>query len=80
MTSDSRSPAPSGSYVISKTRDETVRSFVPHSLAVLKETVDLALVLPQLTAAERALGRLDGVSSILPNTPLFLYMLSLIHI
>lgn len=38
------------------------------------ERLDLNSVIPGLVSAERALGRLDGVSSILPNTPLFLFM------
>ena len=74
MSSTQKNSNPSGLYAVSKYGGETVKSFVPSSLADLKKTLDLTNVLPQLTAAERALGRLDGVSSILPNTPLFLYM------
>ena len=74
MITQSRSLGPSGTYAVSKFAGESVESFVPNSLADLKENLDLTPILPQLAAAERALGRLDGVSSILPNTPLFLYM------
>ena len=74
MKSPSEKNMPSGNYSISESGGEQVRSFIPHDLMTLKDSVDLACLLPRITAAERALGRLDGVSSILPNTPLFLYM------
>lgn len=65
---------PSGQYVtVSKVAGETVRAFVPHPLPPrpplvfappLRESLDRALV---------ALGRLDSVSVLLPETKLFLY-------
>jgi Fic family protein len=64
-----------GRYVITSTvGDENVRAFVPQSLPpeppllvdnALRETLDQALL---------ALGRLDGVTALLPDTRLFLYM------
>jgi Fic family protein len=36
--------------------------------------VDLGRLYPKLEAASRAIGRLDGATSILPDTPLFIYM------
>jgi len=67
MSSKKPISRPSGSYVVAKSGNENVESFIPDSLGDLIKTLDLAAVLPQLTAAERAIGRLDGVSSILPN-------------
>ena len=36
--------------------------------------VDMARLAPMLDTASRAIGSLDGVASVLPGTPLFLYM------
>ena len=63
-----------GKYVVISTVGEKVNAFVPDSLppkpaiewdSVLREKFDNALL---------ALGRLDSVSSLLPDTSLFLYM------
>jgi Fic family protein len=64
-----------GEYrVVSTVGNEPVRAFVPHPLppdpaliidAALRDTLDRALL---------ALGRLDGVTSLLPDTRIFLYM------
>lgn len=63
-----------GHYVIISTVGEKVNAFIPDSLpptppvewtSVLREKFDKALL---------ALGRLDSVSSLLPDTSLFLYM------
>jgi Fic family protein len=66
---------PTGDYTtISSAGGETVRAFVPHPLppqpgleidAALREKLDSALL---------ALGRLDSVTTLLPDTRLFLYM------
>ncbi len=62
-----------GDFSIQKAGGEEVRAFVPHPLpavsslmldAGLRDTLDRALV---------ALGRLDSVSTLLPDTHLFLY-------
>lgn len=62
-----------GAFVETSAGGERVRAFVP---APLPPTPPL--VLPQLMSVyERAIaavGRLDGVTTILPSTPLFLYM------
>lgn len=62
-----------GAFVESSAGGERVRAFVP---APLPPTPPLAL--PQLMSlyerAIAAVGRLDGVTTILPSTPLFLYM------
>lgn len=52
---------------------ERVAAFVPPPLPP-DPPVDLSSILTRLSAAERALGRLDGVSILLPNKELFLYM------
>jgi len=63
-----------GRYVTTTTAGESVRAFVPASLppqpplALLDSDFDL------MERANRALGRLDGLSAILPNTGLFVYM------
>lgn len=64
---------PTGEYIIRRTGDEEVRSFVPDPLppepplqinTELREIHDRALL---------ALGRLDSVTTLLPDTDLFLY-------
>jgi Fic family protein len=52
---------------------ERVRAFVPSPLPPVPP-IDLAPFQGLLDRANQALGRLDGVASILPDTPLFLYM------
>ena len=52
---------------------EVVRAFIPAALPP-KPPLDLVGLMPRLGTAERALGRLDGVSLLLPNKELFLYM------
>lgn len=52
---------------------ERVSAFVPPPLPPAPP-IDVSHLLTRLSAAERALGRLDGVSILLPNKELFLYM------
>src|SRR5258708_34876938 len=52
---------------------ERVRAFTPPPLPPVPP-VDLGHFQGLLDRANQALGRLDGVASILPDTPLFLYM------
>ncbi len=52
---------------------EIVRAFVPPALPP-NPPIDILGLLPQLSAAERALGRLDGITVLLPRQELFLYM------
>lgn len=51
---------------------ETVRAFVPAPLPP-SVPLDLAALLPVLGEADRALGRLDGLSRLLPDPTVFLY-------
>ncbi len=50
-----------------------MRAFVPPGLPPTPP-IDILSLLPQLSAAERALGRLDGITVLLPRQELFLYM------
>ncbi|GAA0786792.1 Fic family protein [Roseibium denhamense] len=62
-----------GKFVETSVAGERARAFVPPPLPP-KPSIDLSNLLTRLSAAERALGRLDGVSVLLPNKELFLYM------
>lgn len=62
-----------GSFVTTKFGDETVRAFVPPPLPP-KPRIDVLSLLQRLTLAERALGRLDGITMLLPRQELFLYI------
>ena len=50
-----------------------VRAYVPPPLPPVPP-LELAGLLERLSAADRALGRLDGMSLLLPNKELFRYM------
>jgi Fic family protein len=52
---------------------EVVRAFVPPPLPPIPP-IDVLSLLDRLSAAERALGRLDGITVLLPRQELFLYM------
>jgi Fic family protein len=62
-----------GRYVETVAAGETVRAFVPPSLPP-EPSIDTLGLLPRLGAADRALGRLDGISVLLPRQELLLYM------
>ena len=62
-----------GTYVSTSVGDENVRAYLPPPLPPDPQ-VDLGPFYGRIDAANRALGHLDGVMSILPDTPLFLYM------
>jgi len=62
-----------GRYVETVAGGETVRAFVPPPLPP-DPPIDLLPLLEKLSAAERALGRLDGITVLLPSHELFLYM------
>jgi Fic family protein len=52
---------------------EVVRAFVPPPLPPTPP-IDILCLLERLSLAERALGRLDGITMMLPRQELFLYM------
>lgn len=62
-----------GRYIQTRYHDETVNAFIPPPLPP-DPPIDLLPLLGKLSAADRALGRLDGVSLLLPDKELFLYM------
>jgi Fic family protein len=62
-----------GRFVSTATGGENVRAYIPPPLPpVPPVALDGLMVL--IEQANRALGRLDGVTSILPSPPLFLFM------
>ena len=62
-----------GRMVETSVGGETVRAFVPPPLPP-DPPIDILALLDRLGAAERALGRLDGITVLLPRQDLFLYM------
>ena len=62
-----------GPYVSTTTANETVRAFVPPPLPP-NPSLDLTGLYQQLDRANQALGRLDGLTTLLPDTRLFLYL------
>lgn len=62
-----------GRFVVTAVAGERVRAFVPPPLPP-DPAIDVLALLPKLSAAERALGRLDGITVLLPRQELFLYM------
>lgn len=62
-----------GRFVETPVAGETVRAFVPPPLPP-EPPIDILSLLGRLSVAERALGRLDGITMLLPRQELFLYM------
>ena len=62
-----------GSYVSTTTAGETVRAFVPPPLPPYP-SLDLSGLYQHLDRANQFLGRLDGLTTLLPDTRLFLYL------
>jgi Fic family protein len=62
-----------GRLVETAVTGERVRAFVPPPLPPVP-ALDLAMLFAPYDAARGALGQLDGVTAILPSTPLFLFM------
>jgi len=62
-----------GTYVSTTTAGGTVRAFLPPPLPP-EPGVDLTGLFQQLDRANQALGRLDGLTTLLPDTRLFLYL------
>jgi len=73
MSEATKANARIGRFVETAMGGETVRAFVPPALPP-EPSLRLDKLYGLLDKANRALGRLDGVTSILPDTPLFLYM------
>jgi len=62
-----------GHFVETSVGGEVVRAFVPPPLPPVPP-IDVLALLDRLSMAERALGRLDGVTTLVPRQELFLYM------
>jgi Fic family protein len=71
--SDSQSTNRLGRFVETVAASETVRAFIPPPLPP-EPAIDVLSLLERLSLAERALGRLDGITMLLPRQELFLYM------
>jgi Fic family protein len=63
----------SGKYVVTSTAGEKVRAFVPNSLPPHPPMELGSSIYDLMERANRSLGRLDGVSSLLPDPSLFIY-------
>lgn len=63
-----------GRYVTTVAFDETVQAFVPPPLPPVPALEMSAILLQKLSEADRAIGRLDGITMMLPDKSLFLYM------
>src|SRR6266849_2351088 len=61
-----------GEYIVSTSGGETVRAFVPPALPPVP-AVRLDSLQVLLEQANQALGRLDGLASVLPDLSLFIY-------
>jgi Fic family protein len=70
---EARTASRLGRYVETPVAGEIVRAFVPPALPPQPQ-IDVLGLLDRLTLAERALGRLDGITMLLPSQELFLYM------
>jgi Fic family protein len=63
----------SGRYITTTTAGETVRAFLPAPLPP-HPTVDLRRLQRRLERASQALGRLDGLTRLLPDPQIFIYL------
>ncbi|MCU7959197.1 MAG: Fic family protein [gamma proteobacterium symbiont of Bathyaustriella thionipta] len=63
-----------GEYISTSTLGETVRAFVPAKLPPCPDIEWLPELRQQFEKAHLALGRLDSISGLLPDTDIFLYM------
>jgi cell filamentation protein, protein adenylyltransferase len=62
-----------GTFVVSSVGGESVKAFIPPPLPP-RPAVDLTSLVDVLDRATAALGRLVGVTTVLPAPPLFIYM------
>lgn len=62
-----------GQFVETPVGGEVVKAFVPPPLPP-EPPIDVLTLLNRLSAADRAIGRLDGITVLLPRQELFLYM------
>ena len=65
---------PSGNWISATYADEEVRAFVPRPLPPQPPIALGSADFDLMERANRALGRLDGLATVLPDTSLFVYM------
>jgi Fic family protein len=70
---ESKSPSRLGSYVTSSVAGETVRAFIPPPLPPTP-ALELSGLHQQLDRANQGLGRLNGMTSLLPDVRFLLYL------
>ena len=63
-----------GWWIETAAAGEVVRAFVPPALPPASPPLDLLPLMTKLSEADRAIGRLDGITALVPDTSLFLYM------
>ena len=73
MSSQKKANPRLGHYIETVTTGERVRAYIPPALPPVP-SLELRPLLVLMEEASRALGRLDSVASILPDTNLFLFM------
>ena len=73
MSSQKKANPRLGYYIETVTAGERVRAYIPPALPPVP-SLELRPLLVLMEGASRALGRLDSVASILPDTNLFLFM------
>ena len=73
MSSQKKANPRLGYYIETVTAGERVRAYIPPALPPVP-SLELRPLLVLMEEASRALGRLDSVASILPDTNLFLFM------
>jgi Fic family protein len=69
----SKSPSRLGSYIVSSVAGETVRAFMPPPLPPIP-AVELSGLHQQLDRANQGLGRLNGMTRLLPDVRFLLYL------
>lgn len=62
-----------GRWLVSESGGEIIRAFLPGPLPPVPP-IDFSALQVRLEEASASLGRLDGIATVLPGTPLFLYM------
>ena len=72
MSADEEQSQRLGRYIVKTYGEESVRAFVPPPLPP-NPPVRLEALQRLLEQANQSLGRLDGLASVLPNLPLFIY-------
>ncbi|MEQ1716082.1 MAG: Fic family protein [Hyphomicrobium sp.] len=73
MAEDESMPSRIGTFVSRQLAGEIVKSYIPKPLPP-DPPIELGRIVNSVEAANRELGRLDGVATVLPDTSLFIWM------